>query len=139
MNQLLLFENYFKHFPTHTLKHFENIPISSNLLDKINTVNDYILLQNDEVYILDAEAAIYMISLDKYHKDFDMFNKGNFGSKGENGIIEEIKQFPEGTKLFIKNKQYAKNWQTPMEVISFVENTYPKIGEISIFDIYEIQ
>ena len=80
-----------------------------------------------------------MISLDKYHKDFDMFNKGNFGSKGENGIIEEIKQFPEGTKLFIKNKQYAKNWQTPMEVISFVENTYPKIGEISIFDIYEIQ
>ena len=139
MNQLLLFENYFKYFPTHTLKHFENIPISSNLLDKINTVNDYILLQNDEVYILDAEAAIYMISLNKCHKDFDMFNKGNFGSKGENGIIEEIKQFPEGTKLFIKNKQYAKNWQTPMEVISFVENTYPKIGEISIFDIYEIQ
>ena len=67
-----------------------------------------------------------------------MFNKGNLGSKNENGIIEKIKQFPAGTKLLIKNDNYSKNWQTPLEVINFVKNTFNKIGEVSIFDVYEI-
>ena len=89
-------------------------------------------------YILDAEAAIYMISLDRYNKDFDMFNKGNLGAKGEKGMIEKIQKMPSGTKLLIKNDRYNKNWQTPMEVINYIKNNLNKISEISIFDIYEI-
>ena len=101
-------------------------------------IQNYIISENNNVYILDSEAAIYMISLDKYNKDFDMFNKGNLGSKSEKGIIEEINNFSSGTKLLIKNNKYSKNWQTPMEVIKYIENNFSKIGEISIFDIYEI-
>ncbi len=122
----------------HNFKHYKQIPISEQLQNKMKSIQEYIISQENIVYILDAEAAIYMISLDRYNKDFDMFNKGNLGSKNEVGIIEELKQLPSGTKLLIKNNKYSKNWQTPMEVIHFVENNFNKIDEINIFDIYEI-
>lgn len=135
----ILFGNYFNNADkNHPIKHYFQIPISEQLLDKIEIIDQYLLQENYPIYILDAEAAIYMISINKYNKNFDMFNKGNLGSKSENGIIEKIKQFSTGTKLLIKNDNYLKNWQTPFEVINFVKNNFNKIGEVSIFDIYEI-
>ena len=79
-----------------------------------------------------------MIALNKYNKNFDMFLKGNLGGKGEIGQIEKINQLEKGTKILIKNNQYKLNWQTPLEVISYIKNNFNKIGELSIFDIYEI-
>ena len=122
----------------HTIEHYKNIPISEELINKINEIDNYILSQNTSVYILDAESAIYMISIDRYNKDFDMFLKGNLGSMGEIGQIEKIKNLEIGTKILIRNKKYNLNWQTPMEVIFYIRNNLNKIGEISIFDIYEI-
>lgn len=123
----------------HDINHYKNIPISKQLKNKINEVDNYILLnQNNEVYILDSEAAIYMITLNKYNKNFDMFLKGNLGSKGEIGQIEKINNLEKGTKILIKNSQYTLNWQTPLEVISYIKNNLTKVGEVSIFDVYEI-
>ena len=122
----------------HLIQHYNYIPISNNLLNKINSINYYILTQNTPVYILDSEAAIYMISLNRYNKDFDMFNKGNLGSKGELGQIEHINNLPNGTKILIKKDNYSLNWQTPLKVINFVKDNLIKIDDISIFDIYEI-
>ena len=108
------------------------------MLNKINDINNFILFNNSKTYILDSEAAIYMIALNKYNKNFDMFLKGNLGSKGEFGQIEKINQLEKGTKILIKNDQYKLNWQTPLEVISYIKNNFNKIGEVNIFDIYEI-
>ena len=73
------------------LNHFSNIPISSILQDRIIEVDAYIKDEKRDVYILDSEAAVYMIPLDKYNKDFDMFLKGNLGAASEEGQIEKIK------------------------------------------------
>lgn len=123
----------------HNIYHYKNIPISEQLKNKIMEIDYYILNENNKIYILDSEAAIYMISLNKYNKNFDMFLKGNLGSQGELGQIKKINQLESGTKLFIKNNQYSLNWQTPLEVISYVRNNFNKIDEVSIFDVYEIQ
>ena len=123
----------------HDILHYKNIPISKQLKNKMKEVDNYILLnKNNNVYILDSEAAIYMIVLNKYNKNFDMFLKGNLGSQGEIGQIEEINKLEKGTKLLIKNDHYKLNWQTPLEVISYIKNNFNKIGEVNIFDIYEI-
>ncbi len=123
----------------HDILHYKNIPISKQLKNKMKEVDNYILLnKNNNVYILDSEAAIYMIALNKYNKNFDMFLKGNLGSQGEIGQIEEINKLEKGTKLLIKNDHYKLNWQTPLEVISYIKNNFNKIGEVNIFDIYEI-
>lgn len=138
IKNILYLNNYLKNITPRSLEHYNYISIDDDLYNKIKLVNNYILSQNNEVYILDAEAAIYMISLDRYNKDFDMFNKGNLGAKGEKGMIEKIQKMASGTKLLIKNDRYNKNWQTPMEVINYIKNNLNKISEISIFDIYEI-
>ena len=74
------------------LKHFKYIPTS---IESIKNVDNYILEQNingKKVYILDANAAIYMIPIDKYNKDYDMFLKGNLGVRGEERTNRKTKK-----------------------------------------------
>lgn len=119
------------------LKHFKYIKPS---ISSIKNVGDFILDQNQngkEVYILDATAAIYMIPIDKYNKDFDMFLKGNIGSKGEEGQIEKLEK-KTNTIVLIMNKKYQSNWQNPEKVREYIVNNWTKVGQIENFDIYEI-
>lgn len=122
------------------ISHFKNIEVSSNLKDRINEIDNYILEKEQEgkkVYILDAEAAIYMIPLDKYNKDFDMFLKGNIGKDGEEGQIEKIKQRQENELFLIRKENLKTNWQTPLNVIKYVRENLNKINEVSIYEVYE--
>lgn len=123
------------------LNHFSNIPISSTLQDRIIEVNEYIKNEEKEVYILDSEAAVYMIPLDRYNKDYDMFLKGNIGSAGEEGQIEKIKDMENmgNIVILIKNDKMSLNWQTPTAVIEYIRNNLEKIGTVSFFDIYELE
>lgn len=122
------------------ISHFKNIEVSSNLKDRIDEIDNYILEKEQEgkkVYILDAEAAIYMIPLDKYNKDFDMFLKGNIGRDGEEGQIEKIKQRQENELFLIRKENLKTNWQTPLNVIKCVRENLNKIDEVSIYEVYE--
>ena len=117
------------------LNHFSNIPISSTLQDRIIEVDTYIQDEQRDVYILDSEAAVYMIPLDRYNKDFDMFLKGNLGSASEEGQIEKIKHM-ENAIILIKNDKIALNWQTPTTVIEYIKNNLEKIGTVRFFNAY---
>ena len=75
--------NYLKNIDQYNqVENFKYISVPS--YDSIQEIDEFILKnekQGKEVYILDANAAIYMIPLDKYNKDYDMFNKGNLGAR----------------------------------------------------------
>ncbi len=58
--------------------------------------------------------------------------------KVKNGLIEKIQNLKAGEQILILNDKYLKNWQTPEKVIAYVKNNLNKIGEINIFDIYEV-
>ena len=135
---LVLIGTYFKDYLNFSnLKHFKFIP--SELDNKIIEIDNYILEQNskgNKVYILDATACIYMIPLDKYNKNYDMFLKGNLGSKGEKGQIEKL-QNEENVIVLIMNENYSRNWQNPEQVRKYIIENWRKIGEISTFDIYQ--
>lgn len=122
------------------IAHFRNVEISSNLKSRINEIDNYILEKEQEgkkVYILDAEAAIYMIPLDKYNKDYDMFLKGNIGKDGEEGQIEKIKQRQKNELFLIRKENLKTNWQTPLNVIKYVKENLEKVEGISIYDVYK--
>ena len=106
---------------------------------QIGIVDNYILQKEQEgkkVYILDFAAAEYLIPIDRYNKDYDMFNIGNFGGKGNKGIIEDIKS-KENALFFVAKDEYGVNWQHPVEITDFVKQNYKKIDSIAIFDVYE--
>ena len=114
--------------------------MSQGLRDKIKSIDNYILeaeQNGDNVYILDAEAAIYMIPIDRYNKDYDMFLKGNIGKDGEQGQIEKIKQKNDNEIILVRKSNLKTNWQTPNEVVEYVRENLEKIGEINIFEIYK--
>lgn len=124
------------------LKHFKNIPITESLQNRILEVDKFIADMKEQdinVYILDSESAVYMIPIDRYNKDFDMFLEGNLGSKGEEGQIEKIQEMQKNDKnlILIKNEAMSLNWQTPKKVINYVRENLEKIGTISFFDIFE--
>lgn len=122
------------------IEHFKNIEIGQNLKNRINEIDQYILEKEQEgkkVYILDAEAAIYMIPIDKYNKDYDMFLRGNIGKDSEQGQIEKIKQRRENELYLIRKENLNLNWQTPVNVIKYIRDNLEKIEEISIYEVYK--
>lgn len=102
------------------LAHFKGVPEDEGLKEMIQIVDDYILEKQSEgkkVYILDSTAGIYYIPLNQYNKDYDMFLKGNLGSKGEDGIIERIDT--EENAIYLLKKS-GLNWQNPGDVRNYI-------------------
>ena len=118
-----------------TLNHFRDTAISEELENKIKNVESYIENSEEKVYILDSDAALYNIPIDTYNKDFDMFNKGNLGGKGEQGQIEKIQNMS-NVKILIRKDGLSRNWQTPEEVRKYIKENLKKQESIEIFDVY---
>lgn len=122
------------------INHYNYIEVSDYLKEKINVIDEFILKQEEngkKVYILDAEAVVYMIPIDKYNKNYDLFLKGNLGKDGEDGVILDIQNKEENAVYLIRKPHMNFNWQTPTKVIEYVRENLEKIGEVSIFDVYE--
>lgn len=122
------------------IQHYKNIQINENLEERIKEIDQYIIQKEQEgkkVYILDAEAAIYMIPIDKYNKDYDMFLKGNIGKDGEQGQIEKIKEKDENILYLVRKENLKTNWQTPLTVIKYIREKLENVGEICIYEVYK--
>lgn len=122
------------------INHYRNIEIQSYLKERIHVVDDFIIkeeVEGKKVYILDAEAVGYMIPLDKYNKNYDLFLKGNLGKDGEEGEIAKIQNREENTVYLIRNANISLNWQTPKKVIEYIRENLQKTGQVSMYDIYE--
>lgn len=100
-------------------------------IEKLKGLED---VSNKKIYILDANACIYHIPINEYYKNFDMFNNGNFGKDGTNGIIKQINE-NKGYYL-IRNEEIESNWQTPQDVIKYIRENFSKVGDLGIYDIY---
>lgn len=116
--------------------HYKYIIQEEKLENSIKAVNEYMQNQDKEVYMLDPASATYTIPLDKYTKNYDMLLIGNLGKDGENGIIQDL-QNKENCIILIRNDEYERNWQNPEKVREYVIENMNKIGQISVFDIYE--
>ena len=131
---------YTKQEKNETIEHYKNIQISEYLQERINEIDNFILEQekeNKKVYILDAESAIYMIPINNYNKDYDMFLKGNIGKDGQEGQIEKIKQKETNEIILIRKRNLQSNWQTPTEVVNYVRENLEFMGEVSIYEVYK--
>ena len=131
---------YIKQEKNETIEHYKNIQISEYLQERINEIDNFILEQekeNKKVYILDAEAAIYMILINNYNKDYDMFLKGNIGKDGQEGQIQKIKQKETNEIILIRKRNLQSNWQTPTEVVNYVRENLEFMGEVSIYEVYK--
>lgn len=111
------------------LNHFKYNRMDKDIYERVKEVGEFMKEQEargKEVHELDMLSAICSISLDKYYKDYDMFNLGNFGTKGEQGIIEDLKQ-KENVVILLKQYKYKTNWQYPEKVAKYIRENFEKV------------
>ena len=137
IKDIIVYQNKMKANPN--VNHYAGIPLTIETKDNIEKIDNYIKIQNSDIYILDSEASVYMIPINRYNKDFDMFQKGNFGEAGEEGQIKKIQEMKNNTKILIKNKKITLNWQNPDKVTNYIRKTLHKIEEIGIYDVYQVE
>ena len=116
-------------------KHFRYISISAATNNSIKEINEFSAVKEKKVYILDATAAVYMVPIDRYNKNYDMFLLGNLGAGGEDAIIEQIKS-EDALYLIIKDEENI-NWKNPSKVRSYIKENMEYVGEKSYFEIYQ--
>ena len=119
-------------------KHYEGIYVPKYLSNRISDVTDKVRAYSNsgrESIIVDAEAAIYDIVLNRYKKNYDMLLIGNIGENGVEKIINEIKN-SHNVYYFVKNPQYALNWQLPEDIVDYIRNNLKYHETVSVFDVY---
>ena len=120
------------------IHNYENTVYYSVIEKKYNEVSNYIQLKKlsgYNVYVLDAEAAVSEVPIDAYNKNYSMFNKGNLGGEGEDGIIKDIQQSTRSIYL-VRQTKYSQNWQAPLKAIEYVRDNLKLIDSINIYDCY---
>lgn len=114
------------------LEHFRGIRVNVEVEERVKTVAAYI--GEEDSYIIDASAALYHIPMGVYHKNYDMFNNGNFGMASSLDLVNQLRG-REGWILILK-EEYSLNWQTPVEAVQFIREHYTRVDEVSCFDVY---
>lgn len=112
-------------------KYYKNIAVKENILSNINLISNYVK-ENDNVIILNYQAAIYMIASDKYNKNYDLFMNGNFGINGNKKLINDL----DSKDYTILINQSTSHYQEPKEVIEYVSKKYIVKGYIGNFTIF---
>lgn len=115
--------------------HYKYITISNEFNSTINKIDNYITSNEKNVYILDASAAVYMIPIDRYNKDYDMFCLGNLGEGGEHAQIKRIKN--EDAIYMILKDESRLNWQNPSKVRAYIKENLEFVETIESYDVYK--
>ena len=113
------------------------IIIDDTLKEKITTICNYIRENeklNIETKIISADAQLYMNVLKKNNKNMDLSFLGNLGKDGEEGLILEVRNLKQGTRILISKTKLS--WQDPEKLRNVIMNEFNKIGEIEDYYIY---
>lgn len=109
--------------------------ISNEKYKDIEEVTSYIKNSEKNTIILSEKAGLYMIPLNRSNGKFDLPLLGNLGKKGEDGLIEEIKNLKNMQILLYRGKGNESN-QEPEKAIEYVRNNWIKIDSVNEFDVY---
>lgn len=120
------------------LTHFRNVPITKETEAQVREIDDFLLgemSRGREVYVLDASAALYLIPLDVYHKDYDLLLYGNTGTKSAEDLIEQL---PEAeVTVLVRGEGYGVNWQFPDQIRGMIRDNWKYRDSVGPFDIFE--
>ena len=109
--------------------------------ETIEEVGDYVQNNDKDTIVLSTYApliSLYLNDLD--NGDYDLPLRGNLGSKGEKGLIEQIKELSNTQILILHETDEEKEiYQFVYDVADYIKQNYTYVGQVNKFDIYEIE
>ena len=113
--------------------------INDNVVKEINIIKDYILNQEQKIFIIDMYA--YLLKLETFTEinKFDLLNDGNLGKNGEIKIINEIDKMCQKEKcIFLLNQIELNNRisQYNKDILNYIDKNYQIIEKIEGLTIY---
>lgn len=104
-----------------------------NALEEISSFIKEKETEGKDVIIFSGEANLYEVPLGRHNKDYDLPYLGNWGYKGEDRIIKEIKDF-ENTYIIMREEDYIG--QESEKVKDVIKEEYEDLGEIAGYKLY---
>ena len=118
---------------------FYGATIDPKMRKTIEEVADYVQNNDKNTIVLSTYApliSLYLNDLD--NGDYDLPLRGNLGSKGEEGLIEQIKELSNTQILLLHETEEEKEiYQFAYDVTEYIKQNYTYVGQINKFDIYE--
>lgn len=115
--------------------------IDPKMRETIEEVGDYIQNNDKDTIVLSTYApliSLYLNDLD--NGDYDLPLRGNLGSKGEKGLIEQIKELSNTQILILHETDEEKEiYQFVYDVADYIKQNYAYVGQVNKFDIYETE
>ena len=115
--------------------------ITKEEADKVKEINNYIKEKQesyDNVIVFSSYAMLYENTFTNNNRFFDLPNKGNFGARGEQGLIDEISKM-NNTLILVQNEESEYEiYQFPNNVRNYIRKNYESIDKLQNYDIYEI-
>jgi len=122
-----------------SLNHFEGIRIDAKNEEDVLFIGNFIVSEKaigNEVYVLDGIAVVYMLPLNIYHKDYDMFLRGNLGENNPQNLIDDLNS--NNSVLLIPYNFDNANWQFPKEIYQTIEKQFTKTEQIGDYYVYRV-
>lgn len=117
------------------LNNFEGLFINKELENNIECIDEYIVKMDKkgiQVKMLDKYAAVFMIPLDKYNKNFDMLLVGNLGSNSIKDLLVDT-----DTIYLVAKDSENLGYQAHYDLVNYVKDNYKKIDEVIFYEVYE--
>lgn len=119
-----------------SIRHFEYRYISSKHIKETQLVSEKLKDYSDkELLLLFEQSYYYKISNDFPINHFDLINTGNWGYKGSEKLLKELKKKKDA--VFVINRlSYEGTRQTDKTALNYVLKNCKKIDEIYGFEFY---
>jgi len=121
-----------------SLDRYQWIPMEEVVEEAVIEIDEYILQKKAEgidVLITYEGAALFMVPLGLYHKDYDMLLVGNIGTQSVEDLLNRNKE----TLYLVPKNLSVLQRQSHYELIHFIIENYGKVDEIGAFDVYAKQ
>lgn len=113
---------------------YYGLSVSTQMLEHIEKVNEYINTHEGKVIMLSDKAAIYNIPEKRNNGKMDLVFLGNLGYKGEEKLIEEVSNM-KNTQILMYEPLF---WQESEKLLNYLKEHYEVVGKIESYDIYQI-
>lgn len=132
--------SYFNILKTHNFefKIYYGAILEEEVIDDVKQIVRFKEENDKKTIVFGNRAAFYNIVTNESYGAMDLPFLGNFGAKGENGMIEQLKNL-KNTDVLLEKNEKELCYQESFKIRDWIKENLKLVGEIGRYYIYETE